>query len=134
MSDHQNIWVTAESNNGKLSSRMTELLGAGRKIADQLGEKVCCVLITNESGDSANEAIAFGADIVYVYQNPQWETPPTEICLQVLKSLAREHLPRAIFMGRTPADLAPSFSAAIGCRSGIGVRRPGDRHRRKKRF
>ncbi len=42
-----------------------ELLGAGRKLANDLGEELSILLMGSQAGALAQEAIAFGADNVY---------------------------------------------------------------------
>lgn len=110
---HHDIWIYAETGKSELSSRVKELLGAGRKIADQLDEKVCCVLLTDDLGDSAREAIAYGADTVYTLEDERFKAPQTDLCLQVLKQIAEEHEPRVMLLGRSPADLAPRLALQL---------------------
>ena len=41
MKDWKNVWILAEVNHGKLSPTAYELLNAGRKLADDLGARLC---------------------------------------------------------------------------------------------
>ena len=66
MSDNKGVMVHCEVVEGKLAAIATELLGCGRKLADELGEELSAVLAGSEVSGLAQEAIAFGADKVYV--------------------------------------------------------------------
>ncbi|MGH8056600.1 MAG: electron transfer flavoprotein subunit alpha, partial [Candidatus Entotheonellia bacterium] len=58
------VLVLAEVGDGKLSGIAQELLGAGRRLADALGEELAAAVLGNQLGESAREAIAYGADRV----------------------------------------------------------------------
>ena len=66
MADSKGVMILAEVAGGKMAAIGAELLGAGRKLADDLGEELSALLIGSEVGGLAQEAIAAGADKVYV--------------------------------------------------------------------
>ena len=66
MKDFKNVWIFAEAQRGKLSPTAFELLTAGRKLADDLGEKLCAVLLGYQVERFAQDLFARGADVVYV--------------------------------------------------------------------
>ena len=63
------VMIVGEIIEGKLSASTNEVLGAARKLADDLGQKVVAVVLGSGIGDAANEAISFGADKVYTIDN-----------------------------------------------------------------
>ena len=66
MKDCKNVWIFAEAQRGKLSPTAFELLNAGRKLADDLGEKLCAVLLGYQVEKFAKDLFEHGADVVYV--------------------------------------------------------------------
>ena len=66
MADDKGVLVYGECVNGGLAAMTLELLGIGRKLADDLGEELAAVLLGEKVSDLAEEAIRFGADKVYV--------------------------------------------------------------------
>ena len=48
MSDARNVWVFIEVVRGKIKGVSLELLGQGRKMADDLGEKLVAIIPGNE--------------------------------------------------------------------------------------
>ena len=70
MAEYKGVLVCGELADGKLASITTELLGCGRKLADELKEDLSCLLASDAVGEASKEAIAFGADKVYVVELP----------------------------------------------------------------
>ncbi|MDP7525672.1 MAG: hypothetical protein QF713_04990, partial [Dehalococcoidales bacterium] len=66
MSDNKGVMVYGEVAEGKLNAITTELLGCGRKLANDLGEELSAVLTGSGVSSLAQEAIALGANKVYV--------------------------------------------------------------------
>ena len=48
MSEYKGVMIYAEVAEGKLMAISTELLGCGRKLADDLGEELCAVLVGSD--------------------------------------------------------------------------------------
>jgi electron transfer flavoprotein alpha subunit len=116
MAEYKGILVLGELADGKLASITTELLGCGRKLADELKENLCCVLACDEVGGASKEAVAFGADRVYVVENPALKDYQADSYMQVAEKLAADLSPRAILMGQTLVgrDLAPRLAFKLG--------------------
>jgi len=116
MAEYKGVIVYGESTNGKLPSITTELLGCGRSLADELKEDLSCLLLSDTVGDAPKEAIAFGADKVYIIEDPLLKEYQTETYIQVVEKLAKEISPRIILMGQTPIgrDLAPRLAFRLG--------------------
>jgi electron transfer flavoprotein alpha subunit len=104
--------VFAEVAEGKLAAIATELLGCGRRLADDLGEELSAVLVGSQVGALAQEAIAFGADRAYVIEDPLLGDYQTDSYLMVMEKVARELIPQILLMGQTSIgrDLAPRLA------------------------
>ena len=116
MAEYKGILVVGELAEGKLASITTELLGSGRKLADDLKENLSCLLASDAVGEASKEAVAFGADKVYVVEHPALKEYQADGYMQVAEKLARDVSPRAILMGQTSLgrDLAPRLAFRLG--------------------
>ena len=70
MAEYKGVVICGEVVEGRLAAIATELLGCGRKLADELKEELSAVLIGSGVKESAPELIAYGADRVYVVDDP----------------------------------------------------------------
>lgn len=93
-----------------------ELLGCGRKLADELGEELSAVLVGSGVSDMAQEAIAAGADKVYVVDAPQLEDYQTDSYVAVTEKVSNQVVPRIILLGQNSVgrDLAPRLAFRLG--------------------
>ena len=116
MAEYKGILVFGELTDGKLASITAELLGCGRKLADELKEDLSCLLVSDVVGDLAKEAIAFGADRVYVVEHPVLKEYQADSYMQVAEKLVKEISPRVVLMGQTSIgrDLAPRLAFRLG--------------------
>ena len=116
MAEYKGILVLGELADGKLASITTELLGCGRKLADDLKEDLSCLLASDAVGGASKEAIAFGADKVYVVEQPALKEYQADTYMQVAEKLVKEISPRAILIGQTSMgrDLAPRLAFRLG--------------------
>lgn len=123
MADYKGVMVYAEVTEGKLAAITTELLGCGRKLADDLGQELCAVLVGSEVSSLAQEAIAFGADKVYVVDDPLLKDYQTDSYASVIEKVAKQEMPQILILGQTSIgrDLAPRLAfklntaAAMDC-------------------
>ena len=116
MAEKKAILVCGELADGKLASITTELLGCGRKLADDLKEDLSCLLASDAVGEASKEAIAFGADTVFVVEHPALKEYQADSYMQVAEKLVEEISPRIILMGQTSMgrDLAPRLAFRLG--------------------
>jgi len=101
IADYQDVWIYAEQRDGKLSSVAFELLGAGRQLADELGQKLVAVLLGHNMRPAADELVAYGADKVYYVDSPVFEKFQDEPYAQALNDLAKAHKPAIVLAGAT---------------------------------
>ncbi|MCS7280701.1 MAG: electron transfer flavoprotein subunit alpha/FixB family protein [Desulfobacterota bacterium] len=64
------VWVYIEHKDGVASPLSFELLGIGKKLAQERGGKVCALIIGENVDPLAKEAFSYGAEKVYVVSNP----------------------------------------------------------------
>ncbi|MGQ9920654.1 MAG: FAD-binding protein [Desulfobacca sp.] len=95
------IWVFAEQRRGRLTPVVLELLGEGRRLAEQLRVTVAAVLFGHGIQELAGELIAAGADKVYVVDHPSLEEFVEEPYAAALTALSRRYGPEIILAGAT---------------------------------
>ncbi len=115
METYKGVWIFAEQREGKLLNAGLELLGAGRKLADKLGQELAAVLLGNNVAALADELAAYGADRVYLADAPVLEVYRSDAYSLVLEELINKHKPAIFLVGGTSAgmDLAPTVAAKV---------------------
>jgi len=96
----QGVWVFAEQRDGKLKSVSYELLTEGRKLADKLGTELCAVCL-GHNVEGAEGLVAYGADKVYLADNPALADHQEDYYTGVLVDLIRKHKPEILLAGAT---------------------------------
>lgn len=74
----KDIWVFCEQREGKLMNTDFELISEARKLADERGSQLVGVLIGHNVKDLAKELGGYGADKVYVCEDPALEVYTTD--------------------------------------------------------
>ncbi|MGI6711437.1 MAG: electron transfer flavoprotein subunit alpha/FixB family protein [Bacillota bacterium] len=111
------IWIFAEQRDGQLRKAAFELLGQGRKIADQWGEDLNVLLLGNGVSGLTATLAENGADTVYVADAPSLAEYHTEAYVDVLGKVLGKDTPKVILLGHTAIgkDLAPRLAQRLGC-------------------
>lgn len=80
-----------------------ELLGEGKKLAKDISEdtQICAVLIGNNIDHLAQECFEYGAEKVYMVQDPLLENFTTDGYTKVMKQLIDEYKPEIVLYGAT---------------------------------
>ncbi|MBC8273743.1 MAG: electron transfer flavoprotein subunit alpha/FixB family protein [Chloroflexi bacterium] len=116
MAEHKGIMVYGELVEGKISSITTELLGCGRRLADELKEDLLCILVGNKLDEAPKKAIALGADKVYTAEDPLLKEYQADSYVAVMEKAVTDISPRILLFGQTSVgrDLAPSLAFRLG--------------------
>ncbi len=116
MADNKGILVVGEAAEGKLLPITAEILGAGRKLADELKEPLVCIIIGAGLGDTGKAAVAAGADKVLLADDAQLKDYENSTYMQVMEKAVAELAPKVVIMGQTAngRDLAPRLAFKLG--------------------
>ena len=121
LSDYKHIWVFAEQRQGKIQNVALELIGEGKRLAKDISEdtQICAVLIGNNIDHLAQECFEYGAEKVYLIQDPLLENYTTDAYTKVLKQAIDEYKPEIVLYGATHIgrDFAPRIAAR--CNTGL---------------
>jgi electron transfer flavoprotein alpha subunit len=122
MAEYKGVMTFCEVAGGKLASSATELLGGGKKLANDLGQELSAVLVGSGIGGLAQEAIAFGADKVYVVDAPLLKDYQTDSYVIVLEKVVKQVMPQILIMGQTAIgrDLAPRLAFRLNTAASLG--------------
>ncbi|RRD93419.1 4Fe-4S dicluster domain-containing protein [Clostridiales bacterium COT073_COT-073] len=112
LSAYHGVWVFAEQRENKLMSVVIELLGEGRRLADEIGTELCAVLCGNHVDSLAQELIGYGADKVYIANSPILEKYRTDAYTEVIYDAIVEYKPEIVLLGATHIgrDLGPCLA------------------------
>ncbi|WP_428044623.1 electron transfer flavoprotein subunit alpha/FixB family protein [Candidatus Avelusimicrobium fimicolum] len=119
MKDFKNVWIFAEAQRGKLSPTALELLTAGRKLADDLGEKLCAVLLGYQVERFAKDLFEYGADVVYVCDDKALENYVDDIYAKTLAGMIEAYKPNKFLLPAT--NMGRSLSAKTAVFVGTGL-------------
>ncbi|MCL2392304.1 MAG: FAD-binding protein [Oscillospiraceae bacterium] len=112
LSLYKDVWVFAEQREGKLMGVSIELLGEGKRLADDVGCKVCAILCGEHVEDLITELFEYGADIVYYANAPELKTYNTDAYTQVIYQAILKYKPEIVLLGATHIgrDLGPCIA------------------------
>jgi len=115
MDESNGVIVYCEVSDGKLAPISTELLGCGRRLADDLGGRLGAALVGSKVTSISDEAVSYGADTVYVVDDPGLDSYQTDSYISAMEQMIRGTMPRILIMGQTSIgrDLAPGLAFAL---------------------
>lgn len=113
------VWVFAEQRDGELMSVAFELLGEGRKLADARNTELCAVLLGDNCAENAQILIKYGAEKVYVADDPELKNYRTDAYTKIISEAIEVYKPEILLMGATHIgrDLGPCL--AIKANTGL---------------
>ncbi len=113
MSEHKGVWVYADRHD-----LLLEILGKAREVADKSRTELAAIMIGDNVRDMAHELIRYGADKVYLADNPALKHFQAEAYLGILNDLATTHKPETILIGSTKNG--KPLAARLATRLGAG--------------
>lgn len=96
MSEHRGVWIFSEAYDLTL-----EMLGKGRELADTLQTELAAIVIGSNMQEKASELVKYGADEVYLIDNPALERFQAEAYLGIIQNLAANYHPEILLIGST---------------------------------
>ena len=111
--EYRGVWVFAEQRDGELLNVAIELVGEGRKIADELETELTAVLLGNKVDNLAEILVKYGADKVLYADHELLNVYTTEGYTKVIDEMIKENKPEILLIGATNIgrDLGPRLSA-----------------------
>jgi len=109
MAGNKGVLVYCEFAGGNPAPISLELLGAGRRLANDLGAELSAVVIGSGNSAMAAQLPEYGTDRVYVADNPLCKDYLSEIYLKAFLKVIEQAAPAIILLGQNAVgkDLAP---------------------------
>lgn len=101
LSHYRGVWVFIEQQEGRIMPVSKELLGAGRQLAEKLGVELSGILLGDQVDTLVEQIYEYGADRVYLTDNPALRHYRTDAYVLCFVALAKKYLPEIILMGAT---------------------------------
>jgi electron transfer flavoprotein alpha subunit len=116
MANESGVLVVAETADGALATITLEVLGAARRLADDLGQPVQAALLGHGVEPLAQGLIAAGVDKVYVVDAPILAEYQTDAFVPAAEKVCREANPSIVLLGQTDVgrDLGPRLAFRLG--------------------
>jgi electron transfer flavoprotein alpha subunit len=116
---HKDVLICGEVIHTHISSVTAELIRTGRELSDELGESVYVLLIGTDIQKAASEAIALGADKVFIASGTPFEESEPEHYVQIITMLCSQLEPRIVLFGQT--DMGREIAPRVAGRLNIPV-------------
>lgn len=112
------VLILGEVKEGSLDLKSLELLGAGKKLADELGGEVSLLLMGASVTKAADEALSHGPDKVYKMEHPLLEGFKPDLWVTALEQACRKIGPKVFLMGHSfiGMEVGPRLSARLNSR------------------
>ena len=112
LSAYKDVWVFAEQRDGVIMPVVFELLGEGKKLAAEVGCKLCAVLCGKDVEGLADQLFEYGADKVYVADHEELATYRTDAYTKVINDAIEAYKPEIVLLGATHIgrDLGPCLA------------------------
>ncbi len=119
--DYRGIYVLVDAPAGRLSDLSARVLGVARALADSSGAPVTALLpdavaTTDNAGEAATEAIAYGADTVLLLADPHLVAENAPAVAAAVATLAAARKPAVLMLADSPAAraIAPRLAQRLG--------------------
>ena len=112
---YRGVLVFAERKDNHVIKGSLELFSLGRGLADELQVELSVLLVGDRLGSIPEELIYYGADVVYVVENPVLERYTTSPYHRIVCDLIRENKPEIVLFSATHLgmDLAPRVACEL---------------------
>lgn len=112
---YRGVWVLVEQQDGCAASVSWELLGVGKTLASDLGVDLAAFVLGDKIDHLIREAFSYGAQKVYVIDDPLLKDYRTETYLRGTVDLVNKYKPEVVLMGATGLgrDLAGATATVL---------------------
>jgi len=112
---YSGVWVFVEQLEGKLATVTLELIGEAKKLASSLNVQVSAVLLGDKVDEILPTLLEYGADTVYIIDNPVFHFYRAETYRSAFCYLVEKYKPEILLMGATTTgrDLAGAVATTL---------------------
>lgn len=113
------VLVYVEQFQGKAAPVSWEVLGKARELANQMGSKLAAAVLGSGVEAVAKEAISFGADTVYLVDDPSLASFRVDPYAATVEELIKAHSPKIVLFPAT--SRGRDLSAVVACDLNAGL-------------
>lgn len=117
--DCEGVWVFIDQTDGVIAGVSLELLGAGRTLADKLNTPLCGFLLGSNVKSLAETCFQYGADTVYLIDDPVLKDYRSESYRQCVVDLCNKYKPEIILYGATSNGKDLASAVATDLKTGL---------------
>ncbi|MDD7445065.1 MAG: electron transfer flavoprotein subunit alpha/FixB family protein [Clostridiales bacterium] len=117
--DYKNVWVFIESFEDQPKSVGLELLGQGRRLADELGQKLVAVALGRDTTELACASAFYGADQVITVDGEEYASYSADAYGYAFLKLVDKYKPNVILIGATVNGRDLGSKLAVSLRTGL---------------
>ena len=117
--DYKNVWVFIESFEDQPKSVGLELLGQGRRLADELGQKLVAVALGRDTTELACASALYGADQVITVDGEEYASYSADAYGYAFLKLVDKYKPNVILIGATVNGRDLGSKLAVSLRTGL---------------
>lgn len=99
--DTRGVWVFVQCDESGIHHVALELIGEGRKLADELGTDLSCMVLGSEVRSITEELSHFPIEKIFVIEHPVLERYRTMPYVTAAAALIREYKPEVFLIGAT---------------------------------
>jgi len=112
------VMILGEIKDGSLDLRTLELLGGGKKLANDLGVSVSVVFLGNAVSAAAEQAVSYGPDRVYKLEHPLLKEFNADLWLASLEQACKKIKPNVFLMSHSfiGMELGPRLAYRLNTR------------------
>ena len=121
MDQYRGVWVFVELKDSQIIRGSLELLSLGRGLADELQVALSALLLGDCLGKVPEELIYYGADIVYIAENPILKRYMTTPYHNIVHDLITENKPEIVLFSSTDIGIDLASRAACALETGLSA-------------
>ncbi len=116
LNEYNDVWVIGEQRQGVTQGVTIELVGEGRKLANELGKKLAVVMTGEGIEANVEELLHYGVDKVFYVKHELLKEFSTEAITTAVSDLILERKPEIVLVGATSLgrDIAPRIAGRVG--------------------
>jgi electron transfer flavoprotein alpha subunit len=117
--EYHGVWVFVQNDDGGVHHVSLELVGEGRKLADQLGTHLSCMVMGASVGSSIDELSCYNIDKLYIVESPVLERYRTRPYVDAAVTLIKKYKPEIVLIGATSTGRDFGGGLATELRTGL---------------
>ncbi len=117
--EYNGVWVFVQTDENRIHHVALELIGEGRKLANELETELCCMVLGNEIDQINDELSCYDIDRIYTIENHILERYRTLPFVKSASQLIKKFKPEIVLIGATSTGRDFAGSLATELRTGL---------------